>query len=55
MTLIRLAEDGGMAENVVCATKLEPVVGPDTSVVLHLCSDMGRVLSEQLKTLLHVT
>jgi hypothetical protein len=30
MTLIILAEDGGMAENVVCAMKLEAVVGPDT-------------------------
>jgi hypothetical protein len=45
----------GMAENVLCATKFEAVVGLiRTSVVLHLCSDMGRVLNEHLKTLLHV-
>jgi len=28
MTLIILAEDGGMAENVLCAMKFEAVVGP---------------------------
>jgi hypothetical protein len=30
ITLIMLAEDQGMAENVACAMKLEAVVGPDT-------------------------
>lgn len=30
MTLIILAEDGAMAENVLCATKFEAVVGADT-------------------------
>jgi len=30
MTLIILAEDGRMAENVLCATKFEAVVEPDT-------------------------
>jgi hypothetical protein len=30
MILIILAEGGGMAENVLCATKFEAVVGTDT-------------------------
>jgi hypothetical protein len=30
MTLIILTEDGGMVENVLCATKFEAVAGPDT-------------------------
>lgn len=30
MTLIILTEDGEMAENVLCATKFEAVLGPDT-------------------------
>jgi hypothetical protein len=30
MNVIILTEDGGMAENVLCATKFEAVVGPDT-------------------------